>query len=83
LAYGITIHKSQGSEFKVCIIIMMDSHRTMLKRNLLYTAVSRAKQKVVIVGTQSALDLAIKTEDVTKRHSRLAEILKNKYANVE
>ena len=75
LAYAITIHKSQGAEFKVCIIVMMDEHKAMLKRNLIYTAVSRAKSKVILIGTSSALKTAIETEDVSKRQSRLGEIL--------
>lgn len=75
LAFGITIHKSQGSEYKTCIITLMDEHKSMLKRNLVYTAVSRAKQKVIIVGTKTALEQAICAEDVTKRKSRLGEIV--------
>ena len=50
LAYSITIHKSQGSEYKSVIIPMLKSYYIMLKRNLLYTAVTRAKSKVIIVG---------------------------------
>ena len=77
LAYGISIHKSQGCEFKTCIIVMCDEHKPMLKRNLIYTAVSRAKSKVFIVGQQSALKTAIETEEVTRRQSRLGDILKS------
>ena len=75
LAYGISIHKSQGAEFDTCIITLMDEHEKMLKRNLIYTAISRAKKKVILIGTQKALQTAIKTEDVSKRRSRLGEIL--------
>lgn len=77
LAFGITIHKSQGSEAKTCIIVLMDEHKAMLKRNLIYTAVSRAKNKVIIIGTKAALDASILTEDATKRQSRLGEILRD------
>lgn len=77
LAYGISIHKSQGCEFKTCIIVMCDEHKPMLKRNLIYTAVSRAKSKVFIVGQQSALKTAIETEEVSRRQSRLGDILKS------
>lgn len=76
LAYACTIHKSQGSEYKSCIIVLMDEHRTMLKRNLIYTAVSRSKGKVVLVGQPSALETAILIEDVTKRLSRLGEVIR-------
>ena len=54
LSYAITIHKSQGSEFKSVIIPMMKSFYIMLKRNLLYTAVTRAKSKVILVGERQA-----------------------------
>lgn len=76
LAYACTIHKSQGSEYKSCIIVLMDEHKTMLKRNLVYTAVSRAKSQIFLVGQASALQTAILTEDVSRRLSRLAEIIK-------
>lgn len=75
LAYSTTIHKSQGSEYKTCIIVLLDVHKAMLKRNLIYTAISRAKTKCVVVGTKSALETAILTEDASKRQSRLGEIL--------
>ena len=55
----------------------MDEHKAMLKRNLIYTAVSRAKNKVIIIGTKAALDASILTEDATKRQSRLGEILRD------
>ena len=75
LAYCITIHKSQGSEWPSCIIVLMDNHSAMLKRNLLYTALSRAKQRITIIGTMSAFETAVKTEDASKRCSRLGAIL--------
>lgn len=74
LAFGISIHKSQGAEFPICIIVVTREHTAMLKRNLLYTAVSRAKQKVVLVGNKDALEKAILTEDATKRVSRLSKV---------
>jgi len=58
-AYAMTVHKSQGSEAKVVIFNLLDGHGIMLKRNLLYTAVTRAKVKVYIVGQQSAIDKAV------------------------
>lgn len=75
LAYAISIHKSQGAEFKTCIIVLMDEHASMLKRNLIYTGISRAKQKIFLISTMNALETAIRTEDVTKRLSLLGAIL--------
>lgn len=75
LAFAITTHKSQGAEYKTCIILCMDEHGRMLKRNLIYTAVSRAKNKVIIIGTVAALEKSIKTEDASVRNSRLAELI--------
>jgi exodeoxyribonuclease V alpha subunit len=71
LAYALTIHKSQGSEYDVVVIPMTTSHYMMLKRNLLYTAVTRAKKLCVIVGTKRALDRAINTLDGTSRQTGL------------
>lgn len=76
LAYAITTHKSQGAEFPVCIIPVLPGHDSMLKRNLLYTAVSRAKSVVYFVGTPDAIKLSILTEEVTRRTSRLKTILR-------
>jgi len=76
LAFCATIHKVQGDEFKTCIILLMNEHAKMLKRNLIYTAVSRAKSKVVIICQREALEKAIATEDASVRQSRLADILR-------
>lgn len=77
LAYGISIHKSQGQEFKLCIIMTCNTHDRMLKRNLLYTAISRAKEKVVLIGQESAINKCIDSEDVTIRKSMLGEHLRS------
>lgn len=79
LAYATTIHKSQGSEWKSVIIVVMNEHKRMLKRNLLYTAVSRAKTKVTIIGSREALNEAINTEDSSKRQSRIGTLLKKAF----
>ena len=73
-AYATTVHKSQGSEYKIVIFNIMQGHNIMLKRNLAYTAVTRAKLKVVIVGEKQALIQAIQTgiEDEDKRNTMLA-----------
>jgi exodeoxyribonuclease V alpha subunit len=73
-AYATSVHKSQGSEYEVVIINLMNIHKVMLWRNLLYTAVTRAKRKVIIVGQKSAIDTAIKnsTNEDCKRNTLLA-----------
>jgi len=76
LAYAYTIHKSQGGEFPTAIVVCLRSHYIMLQRNLLYTAITRAKQKLIIVGQQSAFDVAVKNTKIQKRNSLLAERLK-------
>jgi exodeoxyribonuclease V alpha subunit len=73
LAYALTIHKSQGSEFKAVFIPVHETNWIMLKRNLLYTGITRAKKYVVLVGTLKALNHAIKTVDSATRHTMLRE----------
>jgi exodeoxyribonuclease V alpha subunit len=73
LAYVITIHKSQGSEFPIVIMPIHSSQDIMLNKNLVYTAWTRAKQTVVCVGTTSALDNAIEKTDNTLRNSKIKE----------
>lgn len=76
LAYAITIHKSQGCEFKTCIIVLMEDHKAMLKKNLIYTAVSRCKQTLYWIGQPEAAKTAILTEEVSCRRSRLGDVLR-------
>ena len=79
-AYAVTIHKSQGSEYDVVIIPMLyKPFFIMLKRNLIYTAVTRAKKKVILVGQKQAVAVAIKTNDIDKRNTALAERIKQSY----
>lgn len=73
LAYALTVHKSQGSEFPLVIVPALKEHTFMLSRNLLYTAITRAKCRVVIVGNMWALKKAIMTEDISTRCTHLAE----------
>lgn len=70
-AYACTVHKSQGSEYKFVILCLMNAHHIMLKRNLIYTAFTRAKQNIIIVGQKSAVNRAITTEDAIKRQTGL------------
>ena len=76
LAYAVTVHKSQGSEYDTVIIVLVNSHSIMLQRNLLYTAVTRAKKKVILVGTKAALQRAVRATDKSKRYTLLAQRLK-------
>lgn len=78
LAYAITIHKSQGSEYPAVVVPLMNSHWVMLQRNLLYTALTRAKQLVVIVGQREALDRAVKNAHLGHRYSGLYAGLKTR-----
>ena len=71
LAYGMTIHKSQGSEFQNVIIVMPKEPASMLVRNLIYTGVTRAKKKVWIIDEQNALDIACKTNHTGCRNTTL------------
>ncbi|MBF0440916.1 MAG: ATP-dependent RecD-like DNA helicase [Oligoflexales bacterium] len=75
LAYSITIHKSQGSEFPVVIIPLSTSHYIMLQRNLIYTGLTRAKKLAIFVGSKKALGVAIKNQTSLKRQTKLIERL--------
>lgn len=75
LAYAMSVHKSQGSEYKVVIMPLVSSHYIMLQRNLLYTAVTRAKEKVILIGSRKALDTAVGNDKTKKRYTRLKERL--------
>jgi exodeoxyribonuclease V alpha subunit len=72
-AYAISIHKAQGSEFPVVIIPLLTQHYRMLQRNLLYTAVTRAKKLVVLVGSRQAIATAVRNQQVRQRNTRLAQ----------
>jgi exodeoxyribonuclease V alpha subunit len=75
LAYATTIHKSQGSEYPAVVIPLTTQHYPMLQRNLLYTAVTRGKRLIVIVGQKKALAIAVKGAGAKRRWSKLAEWL--------
>ncbi len=78
LAYAITVHKSQGSEYNVVVTPIHTQHYMMLQRNLLYTAITRAKKLVVLVGTKKALAIAIRNDKVAKRYTGLAKRLQDR-----
>jgi exodeoxyribonuclease V alpha subunit len=71
-AYACSIHKSQGSEYPGVVLLLHHQHHVMLQRNLLYTAITRARRLVVMVGSRRALARAVHNDQVQKRHSRLA-----------
>jgi exodeoxyribonuclease V alpha subunit len=73
LAYALSVHKSQGSEFPVVVMPITTQHYVMLQRNLLYTAITRAKKLIVLVGTKQALSIAIRNNRALMRYSRLAD----------
>lgn len=75
LAYAMSVHKSQGSEYPNVILLMVPSHYIMLQRNLLYTAVTRAKKQVLVVGTKTAVRTAVENDKTRRRYSLLAERL--------
>jgi len=76
LAYAITIHKSQGSEFEAVIIPVLTQHFKMLYRNLIYTGLTRARKLAVFVGTRQALAMAVKNQDTSQRQTMLKELLR-------
>ncbi len=75
LCYAMTVHKSQGSEFPICIIPMFGCYYTMLDRNLLYTAVTRASQSVILFGEEWAMKKAVETQNAMNRFSALKDLL--------
>lgn len=75
LAYATTVHKSQGSEFDVVIMPMFDTHRLLMTRNLLYTAITRAKKLVILVGKEEVLKQFVDNNNVLMRYSGLKEKL--------
>jgi exodeoxyribonuclease V alpha subunit len=77
LAYAISIHKSQGSEFPAVIIPIMTQHYPMLRKNLIYTAVTRGKKLVVLLGQKKALAIALKGQNQEYRWTKLKEWLEN------
>lgn len=73
LAYATTIHKSQGSEYDTVIVPMLPAHKILLSRNLFYTAITRAKRRVALVGMKKALYMAVRKDSTGKRNTLLGE----------
>lgn len=79
LSYAISIHKSQGSEYPAVVIPVTTQHFKMLQRNLIYTAITRAKRLVVLIGSKKALRIGIETSNTEMRYTQLGERLKNEF----
>ncbi|WP_027724674.1 SF1B family DNA helicase RecD2 [Tuberibacillus calidus] len=80
LAYCCSIHKSQGSEFPIVVLPVVRGYHRMLRRNLIYTAITRSKSYLIMCGEGAALRYAIDQTDVDRRHSRLKEKLEQRFA---
>ena len=76
LAYAVTVHKSQGSEYPVVLLPFHGQHFMLLRRNLLYTALTRGKQLVVVVGSERAIRMATERDDMNRRFSKLEDRLR-------
>ena len=74
-ASNMSVHKSQGSEYPVMVMPLLTQHYMLLQRNLLYTAITRAKKMVVVVGTRKAVAMAVKNNKISARWSILKERL--------
>lgn len=77
LAYAISVHKSQGSEYPAVIMLLSTSHFVLLQRNLIYTGLTRARRLMVLVGSKKAVRLAVKNDTPSKRATRLAHRLRD------
>ncbi|MDQ2741069.1 MAG: ATP-binding domain-containing protein, partial [Chloroflexota bacterium] len=75
LAYAVSVHKAQGSEFPALVMPLVTQHHIMLQRNLLYTAITRARQLCVLVGSQKALAIAVHADHRQRRNTALARRL--------
>ena len=80
-AYAVSVHKSQGSEYPAVVLALGSQHFMMLQRSLLYTAVTRGKKLVVIIGSRRAISLAVKNADAKRRYTWLAERVKSALAH--
>jgi len=76
LAYASSIHKSQGSEYPCVVVVLHREHHVLLQRNLLYTAMTRGKKLVVLLGSRQAVARAVRNADPQRRYTRLAERLR-------
>ena len=77
LAYAVSVHKSQGSECPAVIIPLLTQHYMLLQRNLIYTAVTRGRKLVIVIGTRKALTIGVKNDKTRKRYTFLEQRLRN------
>ncbi|MCD8074389.1 MAG: ATP-dependent RecD-like DNA helicase [Lachnospiraceae bacterium] len=82
-AYAMTVHKAQGSEYDTVILPMLPCFRRMLRRNIFYTAVTRAKKKVILIGSRKAIYMAIKINDTQKRNTMLSYRVRDAFQKME
>jgi exodeoxyribonuclease V alpha subunit len=75
MAYAVSVHKSQGSEYPVIVMPILTQHYMLLQRNLLYTGITRGKRLVILVGTRKAVAIAIRNNKPQKRFTLLKERL--------
>ncbi len=76
LAYAVSVHKSQGCEYPAVIIPILTQHYLLLQRNLIYTAITRGRKLVVMVGTRKALTIGVRNDKTQKRYTRLKQRLR-------
>ena len=81
LAYAISVHKSQGSEYRAVVIPVLSQHYILLQRNLIYTAVTRGKDLVVMVGSRKALSMGVKNDRTMRRYTYLSKRLSDSTRN--
>jgi exodeoxyribonuclease V alpha subunit len=77
LAYAVSVHKSQGSEYSAVVIPILTQHYALLQRNLIYTGITRGRKLVVMVGTKKALTIGVKNNKAQMRYTRLKQRLGN------
>ena len=75
LAYAVSVHKAQGSQYPVVVIPVHTQHHVLLQRNLIYTGITLGRKLVVMVGTRKALAIAVKNNKTRKRYTRLTQRL--------
>lgn len=76
LAYAATVHKSQGSEYDTVILVLLPTQSIMLKRNLIYTGVTRARKRTILISTEDAIARAVSRQDTASRYSLFLPLLK-------
>jgi exodeoxyribonuclease V alpha subunit len=82
-AYAISVHKSQGNEYPCVIVPLLTQHFVLLQRNLLYTAITRGKKLVILIGSKKALAIAVRNNKTAARYSRLKDRLRHAQQQAE